>query len=209
MNNLKRLIWCALVFGIQALYFPLNHFLKGGIEFKTTFDAYVPLWPIWAVPYVLISMWWVVASIWAVWRMEERLYEAFFIASAFVSVSAMTIFTLFPTYVVRPALSAGDWSTQILNWIYSNDYAYNAFPSGHVYVTTLIALFWSRWFPRWRWLWAATVVMVALATLFTHQHYLPDPIGGLALAWFGYRIGLWCVADSLLTRRQTMKPSEL
>ena len=29
MNNLKRLIWCALLFGIQALYFPLNRFLKG------------------------------------------------------------------------------------------------------------------------------------------------------------------------------------
>jgi hypothetical protein len=39
------------------------------------------------------------------------------------------------------------------------------------------------------------VVIVILATLFTHQHYLPDPIGGLALAWFGYRIGLRCVAN--------------
>ena len=130
-------------------------------------------------------------------------FEAFFIASTLVSVSALTIFTVFPTYVVRPFLSGTDLSTQLLNWIYSRDYMYNAFPSGHVYITTLIALFWSRWFPRWRWLWAATVVMVALATLFTHQHYLPDPIGGLVLAWFGYRIGLWCVADSLLTVRPT------
>jgi membrane-associated phospholipid phosphatase len=56
-------------------------------------------------------------------------------------------------------------------------------------------LFWSHWFPKWRWPLAATVVVVTLATLFTGQHYLPDPIGGLALAWFGYRIGLWCVAD--------------
>jgi membrane-associated phospholipid phosphatase len=96
-----------------------------------------------------------------------------------------------------------------LNWIYATDHMYNAFPSGHVYITTLIALFWSRWFPKWRWLWIATVIVVVFATLFTHQHYLPDPIGGLALAWFGYRIGLWCVTDNLLTRRQTMKPSEL
>jgi membrane-associated phospholipid phosphatase len=195
MNKLKRLIWCALVFGIQALYFPLNRFLHGGSEFKTALDQYVPLWPIWVVPYMLICAWWVIACTWTVWRMEERLYEAFFIASAFASVSAMTIFTLFPTYVLRPDLSAAGWATQLLSWIYSNDQAYNAFPSGHVYVTTLIALFWSRWYPHWRWLWAATVVLVVLATLFTHQHYLPDPIGGLALAWFGYRIGLWCVAD--------------
>ena len=77
MNNLKCLIWCALVFGIQALYFPLNRFLQGGTELKTAFDDYVPLWPIWVVPYVLICGWWVAASIWAVWRMEENLYEAF------------------------------------------------------------------------------------------------------------------------------------
>jgi hypothetical protein len=63
MNNLKRLIWCALVFGIQALYFPLNHFLKGGMEFKTAFDDFVPLWSVWVIPYVLICGWWVAASI--------------------------------------------------------------------------------------------------------------------------------------------------
>ena len=141
--------------------------------------------------------------------MEEHLYEAFFIASAFVSVAAMTIFTLFPTYVDRPSLSAGDWPTQILSLIYSKDYAYNAFPSGHVYVTALIALFWSRWYPKWRWLWTSTVVIIVLATLFTHQHYLPDPMGGLALAWFGYRIGLWCVADNYSNRRQMLESKVL
>jgi membrane-associated phospholipid phosphatase len=195
MNNLKRLIWCALLFGIQALYFPLNRLLEGGMEFKTALDEYVPLWSIWVLPYSSICVLWIAAYLWAAWRMDEHLYEAFFIASAFVSVAALTIFTVFPTYVIRPALSGTDWHSQLLNWIYTNDYMYNAFPSGHVYITTLVALFWSRWFPKWRWHLAITVVMVILATLFTHQHYLPDPIGGFALAWFGYRIGLWCVAD--------------
>jgi hypothetical protein len=195
MNKLKRLIWCVLLFGIQALYFPLNRFLQGGQEFKTALDEYVPLWPIWVLPYALICVWWIAAYLWAAWRMEDQLYEALFIASAFVSVGALTIFTVFPTYVIRPALSGADWPSQLLRWIYTNDYMYNAFPSGHVYITTLIALFWSRWFPKWRWTLYATVVIVLLATLFTRQHYLPDPIGGLALAWFGYRIGLWCVGE--------------
>ena len=195
MNNLKRLIWCALVFGIQVLYFPLNRFLQGGLEFKTALDEYVPVWPIWVLPYGLVCVWWVVAYLWAAWRMEDRLYEAFFIASAFASVTALTIYTVFPTYVIRTAVSGTDWAPQLLNWIYTNDYAYNAFPSGHVYITTLIALFWSRWFPAWRRALTTTVVLVILATLFTGQHYLPDPIGGLALAWFSYRIGLWCMAE--------------
>ena len=202
MNNLKRLIWCALLFGIQVLYFPLNRFLQGGMEFKTALDEYVPVWPIWVFPYGLVCVWWVVAYLWAAWRMEDRLYEAFFLASAFASVVALTMYTVFPTYVIRSALVGTDWSSQLLDWIYTNDYAYNAFPSGHVYITTLIALFWSRWFPTWRWALAGTVVTVILATLFTGQHYLPDPIGGLALAWFSYRIGLWCVADRYPLRRR-------
>ena len=201
MNRLKRLIWCALLFGIQALYFPLNRFLKGGMEFKTAFDDYVPLWTIWVFPYVLFCLWWTVAYLWATWRMEESLYEAFFLASAFAGVAALTIYNTFPTYVIRPALLGTDWSSQLLDWIYRNDHMYNAFPSGHVYITTLIALFWSRWFPKWRWTLAATVVLVILATLFTHQHYSPDPIGGLALAWFSYRIGVWCVAEREPIRR--------
>ena len=195
MNRLKRMIWCALLFGIQALYFPLNRFLEGGMEFKTVLDDYVPLLPIWVLPYGLICVWWIAAYLWAAWRMEEHLYEAFFIASAFASVTALTIFAVFPTYVIRPALAGTDWPTQLLSWIYTNDYMYNAFPSGHVYITTLIALFWSRWFPKWRWAFLVTVIMVILATLFTHQHNLPDPVGGLTLAWFSYRIGLWCVAE--------------
>ena len=202
MNRLKRLIWCALLFGIQVMYFPLNRFLEGGMEFKTALDDYVPLWPIWVFPYGLICVWWIVAYVWAAWRMEDHLYEAFFLASAFASVAALTMYTVFPTYVIRTTIPDADLSSQLLNWIYTNDYAYNAFPSGHVYITTLIALFWSRWFPRWRWIMGATVVVVILATLFTGQHYLPDPAGGLVLAWLSYRIGLWCVADRDVFRRE-------
>ena len=194
MSSLKRLIWCALLFGIQSLYFPLNRFLKGGIEFKTPLDDYIPLWSLWVVPYVIIYIWWIAAFLWAAWKMDERSYEAFFTAAAFVCVAGLMIFALFPTYVVRPPAAGTDWPTQLLNYIYANDHMYNAFPSGHVYVTTLIALFWSRWYPKWKWLWVSSMIVIALATLFTHQHYLPDPIGGLVLAWIGYRIGLLCVS---------------
>lgn len=209
MNRLKRLIWCALLFGIQALYFPLNRYLQGGIEFKTPLDEYIPLWSVWVLPYALTCWWWVLAYVWAAWRMEERLYEGFFLASAVMQVSALTIFALFPTYVMRPTLFAEDWSSQLLHWIYTNDHAYNAFPSGHVYITTLIALFWSRWFPKWRWLWRMSVVFAVFATLFTHQHYLPDPIGGLALAWFSYHVGLWCTANATSSPLLKVGSSEL
>jgi hypothetical protein len=209
MNNLKRLIFFALLFGIQLLYFPLNRFMHGGMEFKTQLDAYIPVWSIWVLPYSLACVWWVVAYLWSAWRMDEQLYEGFFLASAVMQVSALMIFTFFPTYVARTPLIARDWSAILLNWIYSNDHAYNAFPSGHVYFTTLIAIFWTRWYPKWRGVWIATVVIIFLATLFTGQHYLPDPIGGLALAWFSYRVGLWCTTKYLSSERRVIHTSQV
>jgi membrane-associated phospholipid phosphatase len=208
MNSLKRLIFFALLFGIQLLYFPLNRFLQGGVEFKTTWDAYIPVWPVWVVPYSLICVWWIVAYLWAAWRMDEHLYEAFFLASAIMQVTALMIFTFFPTYVPRTPLVSNDLFAQWLNWIYSNDHAYNAFPSGHVYITTLIALFWLRWYPKWRWLWISTIVIIFLATLFTGQHHLPDPIGGLALAWFSYYLGLWCTAKEKSRHHRVIHTSQ-
>jgi len=65
MNPVKRLIWCALLFGIQALYFPLNKYMQGGMEFKTPMDEHMPVWPIWVIPYACICGWWTVAYLWA------------------------------------------------------------------------------------------------------------------------------------------------
>jgi membrane-associated phospholipid phosphatase len=36
-------------------------------------------------------------------------------------------------------------------------------------------------------------MVVVLSTLFTRQHYLLDLLGGLAIAWLGYRFGIHMV----------------
>jgi membrane-associated phospholipid phosphatase len=94
-------------------------------------------------------------------------------------------------------LIGNDWATELLRYVYSNDDVYNAFPSGHVYLTTVISLFWMEWYPRYRWLWIAIVVSVLLSTLFTHQHYLPDLGGGLILAKNSLRFGEWWMQKRL------------
>jgi membrane-associated phospholipid phosphatase len=68
---------------------------------------------------------------------------------------------------------------------------YDAFPSGHIYITTLLALFFSHWYPRQKLAWILILVIVSLSTLFTGQHYILDVLGGYAVAFSGYRFGLW------------------
>jgi membrane-associated phospholipid phosphatase len=132
---------------------------------------------------------WIGAAVWATWKMEEQLFKSTLVGLLIVIVVGLACFLLYPTYIQRPLLTGDDWATRLLRFVYHNDHVYNAFPSGHVYITTLIALFWARWYPRLRWLWLTVVVVIGLSTLFTHQHYLPDPFAGLALGLAGYHFG--------------------
>ncbi len=190
----KRLLWLLGVFAVQMLYFPINRTMHGGVILRTPLDDYIPLWPIWAVPYLLSLVWWEGAFVWAAIRMEGDRFRALAIATLAVMLTSYALYLVYPTYVERPTVQGSGWAADLVRAIYRNDRLHNAFPSGHTYFTTLIALFWWDWKPRLRWLWAATVAIVILATLFTGQHHLPDPLGGLLWAWLGYRFGIWWIA---------------
>ena len=147
--------------------------------------------PAFAIPYLLFLPYWIMAFLLAAWKMNDRIFRAFMIGSiSAIGIATLTYF-LFPTYTDRPKIDVSGWSASLLNLIYSNDNVFNAFPSGHVLYTTLIALFGSTWRPNWSPLLNGSVILVTLATLLTGQHHLVDPIGGLALGWGGYRFGLW------------------
>jgi membrane-associated phospholipid phosphatase len=186
-----RLGMIILVVCTASLYFPLNRKLTGGFNMSTRFDAWIPLWPVWVVPYLLSLPIWAGGLIWATWKMDEELFRSFISACLFVLLSSILFFYFFPTYVKRPILTGGNWAMQTLQMVYQNDGDYNAFPSGHVYQTSLICLFYNRLYPDYLWLWIGIVVIVTLSTLFTRQHNLLDPLGGLAIAWLGYRFGLY------------------
>lgn len=191
MTKTKRFSLLILLFFISILYFPLNQFLTDGYNLKTDLDAYIPIVPEFAVPYLLFLPFWVIAFLVAAWKMNDRLFRALMIGSiSTVAIATLTYF-LFPTYTARPLVEAEDWAANLLNFIYGSDNVFNAFPSGHVLYTTLIALFGATWLPKWGPIFNGSIVLVILSTLLTGQHHLVDPIGGLALGWGGYRFGLW------------------
>ncbi len=186
-----RLGMTILVAGAASLYIPLNRKLTGGFNLSTRLDYWVPLWPAWVIPYLLCLPVWAGGLIWAACKMDDELFLSFVSAYLFVLLSAMLFYYFFPTYVKRPILTGGNWTIRILQMVYQNDGDYNAFPSGHVYQTSLICLFYNHLYPNYPWLWIGIVAIVILSTLFTRQHNLIDPLGGLAIAWLGYRFGLY------------------
>jgi len=167
----------------------LGH-LGGGVTFDIWLDQYIPLWPIWAIPYALALVWWGVALLWAYIKMEEPLYVAFATGWLSTCIIGYSFFLLYPNYVVRPEVTGAGWGAWAIHFIYANDRAYNAFPSQHLWTTVVIALFFSRWKPRLRWALWGFIPIVALSTLFTGQHWIMDIVGGAVLGVLGYGIGV-------------------
>jgi membrane-associated phospholipid phosphatase len=191
MRMQQRFFWLLSIFVLQSLYYPINQIMNGGIQPITLFDAYVPLWPIWVIPYLLWAPWWILSFFWTAWKMEYPLYYAFVNGAWVMMVGAFACYILLPTFVVRPSLPDTDLFSNLLRIIYTHDRSNNAFPSGHLYISSFIAFFWSHWYPPRRKLWWSIVAVIFLSTLFTHQHYLIDALGGIAFGWAGFRFGLW------------------
>jgi membrane-associated phospholipid phosphatase len=193
LTGRARLAWLIVLIAAQVLYIPINRGLRGGVVLATPWDAAIPLWPVWAVPYLLSIAWWIGSLIWAARRMDDDLYRALVSGGLVMVLASYLFYLLCPTYVERPLLTGHDWPTELMRLIYGADRPYNAFPSSHTYNSVFVALFWCRWLPRWKPLWIGLAAIVLLSTLFTRQHNLLDLVGGTVLAWSCYRLGLWWV----------------
>lgn len=186
----KRIIFFLVACCIQMIYIPTSSRVTGGIEPKLTIDTF-PIYPVWVVPYVLCYPLWFAGVMWVIMKMEDRLFRSFIAACIFTFALGTTIFVFFPTYVPSATLIGNDIFTNLLRFLHQDWGRYDAFPSGHIYITTLLMLYYNRWYPRQILVWILLVVIISLSTLFTGQHYFLDVIGGYAVAFAGYHFGLW------------------
>jgi membrane-associated phospholipid phosphatase len=161
----------------------------GGIEPRLFIDI-IPVLPVWVVPYVLSFPIWLSGILWAAFKMDDRTFRAFVAAFLFTSTFSISIFILFPTFVREATLNGNDIFTRLLRFIHENLGRYNALPSGHIYITTLLAFFYNRWYPRIQKVWILVLVIISLSTLFTGQHYIADVLAGLMIAVIGYYFGI-------------------
>jgi membrane-associated phospholipid phosphatase len=185
----QRFLLAGIMLIVSMGYLPLNRLMQGGTTVEIWLDQYVPLWPIWMVPYLLTIVWWFAAGTWAFLAMGDRLFVMFVSSWVLACLIGFCLFIFYPTYMVRPALTTSGWAASLVSYIYANDRAYNAFPSMHLWLSVTITLYLGRWKPKWRvLLWAATIV-IALSTLFSGQHWILDVVGGTLLAVLCYYLG--------------------
>jgi membrane-associated phospholipid phosphatase len=186
----KRLIWILLACCIQMIYLPTSNRVTGGIEPKLPIDIF-PVWSVWVLPYVLCYILWFASFAWVILKTDDRQFRSFLAACMLTFTLGVSTFIFFPTYVKPVYIQGSDIFTLLLRIFHEETGRYAALPSGHVYITTLLALFFARWHPRSRLLWTLIVVIVSLSTLFTGQHYILDVLGGYLVVLVGYYFGLW------------------
>lgn len=186
----KRILLFILTYAIQFIYIPTSNRTSGGIEPRLPIDIF-PIWAIWVLPYVLCYVLWLACVIWIILKTEDRTFRSFLTGCIFTFTFGVLIFILVPTYVMPASIHGNDIFSMLLRMIHEDWGRYDAFPSGHIYITTLLALFFSRWHPRQKMVWILILVIVSFSTLFTGQHYILDILGGYAVGFSGYHFGLW------------------
>lgn len=178
----NKIIKITIVILSMLLYIPVNRLISGGYNLKTDIDNYIPLLPIFVIPYLFGLIFWIFTILKINLSKEEKLIKEFNLMIILASIVSVTIYVLIPTFVTRPVVIGTDIFSEILRFIYSNDQVYNAAPSGHTFYTILCFVGLNRLLPERRYLWGILSVLIIISTVLTKQHNFLDIVIGSIFA---------------------------
>jgi membrane-associated phospholipid phosphatase len=182
---LVKSIWVIVLLLLFLAYFPLNN-TRGPIHsLELTVDDWIPLLPAFIFPYLSLYAL-LVISLWRFLRAETRIFVIAALAISLDLVLSYLFFLFYQTQVERPVILGSDVSSSILRWLYSTDKPFNAFPSLHTSLSTLLVLLWGKAGSRIQPIIALWAAFIIASTLFTKQHYIADVLGGVAIALVSY-----------------------
>lgn len=176
---MSLILLLALLFLSAILYFPLN-IRKPKYFWEIIIDKYIPFIPPLIIPYLTLYLFITVSFI-LLW--PKIIFESFVVALLVVNLSAAIFWYRFPNGVKRPVVKGKSWLLSLVRLAYNHDKEGNAFPSAHVYYSTVCAIYLWQAFPQIGWpviVWGGTI---SISTVFVKQHYLIDILGGLFWAF--------------------------
>ena len=189
---MKRIIYIIVLVLSFTLYPVINrnptNLISSNI-IKLWIDDYIPLIPIFSVPYVIYIPFLFATLIYFVFFTKK--FRSISLAFAFCQFIAALFFVFYQTTVARPEVLSTDVFSKLVLLIYANDQPYNCFPSLHVALSTISGLFWIQKFPKISWLMIFFVGSISLSTVFVKQHYVPDIFGGFILALLSFYVGTY------------------
>lgn len=171
-------------------YVPINKLLRKGFEFKNPIDDRIVLIPWYVFPYVFFYMPWMFLFYTSLYFQPIHVVQQAFSATFLACLIGYISFIFFPTYVVTQFPKGKGTAFLLLQLIQRTDRKFNAFPSMHVYMVTILTLFSSILYPQFMMIFLLMGTAVTVSTVFTKRHYVYDIFGGLL-------VGVVCTLVSL------------
>jgi len=176
------------------LIFPIWYFLLGAVqnypgEFYTVhsfIDDYIPLLPIFILPYGIWFPFFLGTLLFAITRGKEFFWRSTLFLFGGIAVCSL-IHTVFPTEFNRPdAIPVSNIIDYALVFTYDTDVPTRVFPSIHCY-NAMVAFVIMCKAGQFKWrkiivpLWGVIAVLICLATVFIKQHSILDWPGAIAV----------------------------
>lgn len=198
----RRVLFVGILIASFYSYEFINHSTSNLHSLETPLDRALPVVPIFAVPYIAFLLFLPLTVLLFGVTSWER-FKTLALALIIASLAGDVFYLFFQTYVQRPVVSGNDMGSQLLRLVYAHDQPYNDFPSLHTADSTLAAIAYFRWKPRYGFIALPLVVAIIAATVLIKQHYLADVLGGLLLAGLSYWIASKVVKQSHGTPART------
>jgi membrane-associated phospholipid phosphatase len=181
----RNMLACvALAVGVyltSKIYALLNHG-PNVLFLKTPLDDVIPVVKPFVIPYVSLEPF-IYASLVLLLLFRTRLFQSATLSMIATWLVSYAFYFFLQSFVVRPTPVGNDLLTQMIRDVYAGDNAYNDFPSLHTSLSTIFAIHWWRADKRIGLPVAVWVALIVLSTVFVKQHYVPDILGGLLLAF--------------------------
>lgn len=178
----EKLPWLFAIILITVIYFLLNVSNERVIITKIFFDNYIPFIPAFVIVYIFFYVFMFGTVIYSFLKHKKDDFKLLALSIIIANIVAYIIYFFFQTKDIRPLLLSTGIFSSILSIIYHIDNVYNSFPSGHAYLTTVIALYWLNDMKEHQKILITSLsVLIVASTLFVKQHFILDSLSGIAL----------------------------
>jgi membrane-associated phospholipid phosphatase len=180
-NAIFSILLAISVYFTGQIYFLLNHG-PAVINLHSALDSAIPLVPVFVIPYISLQPF-IYATLVFFLLFRIKYFQSACLAMITAWFISYGFYYFLQSEVVRPVLTGKDIFYRLIMRVYSVDNPYNDFPSLHTCLSTILAIHWNKINRRVGIILSIWTMLIVASTLLIKQHYIPDVIFGLALAF--------------------------
>lgn len=178
------------VFQLVVVYGLIQVFVTGGLIPQTFLDPLIPTVPVFLVPYVLYYPL-LLLPFWVAYKRDQKFdsqQDLFAVGTAFFVAATVcnVIFIIFPTEIIRPAVTGSGLMSEALRFVHAVDGSVALFPSGHVTYSLLAAFTTTHLDKKLATVTWPIALLILPATVLIKQHYALDVLGGVVVSLVAY-----------------------